>query len=293
MQKITKCVIPAAWMGTRFLPATKALPKEMFPIIDKPVMQMLVEEAISAWCTDIIIVTWRSKRAIEDHFDSNPELEERLDKSGKFDYLNKVRWLNTMANIVYVRQPYPKWDGDAILRTKNLIWDEPFLVLFWDDLIDNEVSAASQLVETFYRKNNPIIATVPVSDEEVSSYWVIEAKNDEWDVFSVAKFLEKPKASETTSRVWVIWKYVLTPDIFEYLEKAPHGKDGELRLADAFELRRKEKDLYWLQVKWVRYDTGSKIGFLKAIVNYALKNDETKDEFKNYLNEVVSVFDKK
>lgn len=284
MKKITKCVIPAGWMWTRFLPATKALPKEMFPIIDKPVMQMLVEEAISAWCTDIIIVTWRSKRAIEDHFDSNFELEERLDKAWKFDYLKTVKWLNNMANIVYVRQPYPKWDWDAILRTKNLIWDEPFLVLFWDDLIDNDVSAAEQLVETFYRKNNPIIATVPVTDEQVSSYWVIEPKNSEWDVFAVAKFLEKPKPTETTSRVWVIWKYVLTPDIFDYLERAPHGKDWELRLADAFELRRHEKDLYWLEVKWVRYDTWSKIWFLKAVVNYWLKNDEIWEEFREYLN---------
>jgi len=139
MKKIRKCVIPAAGMGTRFLPATKALPKEMFPVVDKPVMQYLVEEAIAAWCEEIIIVTWRSKRAIEDHFDSNPELEQRLDDSWKFDYLRKVKNLNEIANIVYVRQPYPKWDGDAILRTKNLIWDEPFLVLFGDDLIDNEV----------------------------------------------------------------------------------------------------------------------------------------------------------
>lgn len=283
MKKVTKCVIPAGWMWTRFLPATKALPKEMFPIIDKPVMQMLVEEAISAWCTDIIIVTWRSKRAIEDHFDSNFELEERLDKAWKFDYLKTVKWLNTLANIVYVRQPYPKWDWDAILRTKNLIWDEPFLVLFWDDLIDNDVSAAEQLVETFYRKNNPIIATVPVNDDQVSSYWVIEPKNSEWDVFAVAKFLEKPKPTETTSRVWVIWKYVLTPDIFEYLERAPAWKDWELRLADAFELRRKEKDLYWLEVKWTRYDTWSKIWFLKAVVNYWLKSDEIWEEFREYL----------
>lgn len=283
MKKITKCVIPAAWMWTRFLPATKALPKEMFPIIDRPVMQLLVEEAISAWCSDIIIVTWRSKRAIEDHFDSNPELEERLDKSWKFNYLKKVKWLNSMANIVYVRQPYPKWDWDAILRTKNLIWDEPFLVLFWDDIIDNDVSAASQLVETYYQKNNPVIATVPVSDEEVSSYWVIEQKNIEWKVFWVSKFLEKPAASETDSRVWVIWKYVLTPDIFEYLEKAPLWKDWELRLADAFELRRQEKDLFWLEIDWTRYDTWSKIWYLKAVINYWLKNNEIKDELKEYL----------
>lgn len=293
MKKITKCVIPAAGMGTRFLPATKALPKEMFPIIDKPVMQMLVEEAISAGCTDIIIVTWRSKRAIEDHFDSNPELEERLDKGGKFDYLKVVKSLNTMANIVYVRQPYPKGDGEAILRTKNLIGDEPFLVLFGDDIIDHEISAASQLVETFYRKSNPVIATIPVTDKEVSSYGVIEPREHEGDTFSVAKFLEKPKATETASRSWVIGKYVLTPDIFDYLEKAPHGKDGELRLADAFELMRQEKDIYGLNIKGTRYDTGSKIGFLKATVNYALKNDEIKDEFKKYLIDTVALFDKK
>lgn len=293
MKKITKCVIPAAWFGTRFLPATKALPKEMFPIIDKPVMQMLVEEAISAGCTDIIIVTWRSKRAIEDHFDSNPELEERLDKAGKFDYLKTVKWLNNMANIVYVRQPYPKWDGEAILRTKNLIWDEPFLVLFWDDIIDNEISAAKQLVDAFYRKSNPVISTILVSDKEVSSYWIIEVKENDGDVFSVSKFLEKPKASETTSRYWVIWKYVLTPDIFDYLEKAPVWKDWELRLADAFELMRREKDIYWLKIKWTRYDTGSKLWFLKATVNYALKNDELKEDFKDYLKDIVSLFDKK
>jgi UTP--glucose-1-phosphate uridylyltransferase len=283
-RKITKCVIPAAWMWTRFLPATKALPKEMFPIIDKPVMQLLVEEAISAWCSDIIIVTWRSKRAIEDHFDSNPELEARLDKSGKFDYLKKVRGLNTMANICYIRQPYPKWDWDAILRTKNLIWDEPFLVLFGDDIVDNEVSAASQLVDTFKKKWNPIIATVDVTDEEVSNYWIIETNSCEIDEFKVEKFLEKPKAKETKSRHWVIWKYVLTSDIFKYLEKSESWSwDWEIRLADAFELMRKKKDIYWVNIKWTRYDTWSKIGFIKAVVSMALKRDDLKDEFSEFL----------
>lgn len=284
MKAIRKCVIPAAGMWTRFLPATKALPKEMFPIIDKPVMQMLVEEAISAWCTDIIIVTGRSKRAIEDHFDSNIELEERLDKSWKFKYLETVRGLNNMANIVYVRQPYPRWDGEAILRTKNLIWDEPFLVLFWDDLVDGEQSAASQLVDVFNRKNCPAIATVDVTDEQVSNYWVIEASIVEDNTFKVDRFLEKPTPSETSSRHWVIWKYILTPDIFDYLEKASPGKsDWEIRLADAFELMRKEKDIYGVDIKWVRYDTWSKIGFLKAVVAYALKRDDLKDEFKDYI----------
>lgn len=286
-RKISKCVIPAAWMWTRFLPATKALPKEMFPIIDKPVMQMLVEEAISAWCTDIIIVTWRSKRAIEDHFDSNPELEARLDKSWKFDYLKNVKWLNTMANICYIRQPYPKWDWDAILRTKNLIWDEPFLVLFWDDLVDHEVSAASQLVESFKKKWNPVIATVKVNDDEVSNYWVIETNScDEYE-FRVDKFLEKPKSSETKSRIWVIWKYVLTSEIFKYLEKSESWSwDWEIRLADAFELMRKKRDIYWINIKWTRYDTWSKLGFLKAVVSFALKRDDLKDEFSKFLKDL-------
>ncbi len=284
MQKIRKCVIPAAGFGTRFLPATKALPKEMFPIIDKPVMQLLVEEAISAWCTDIIIVTWRSKRAIEDHFDSNFELEERLDKSWKFDYLKKVKGLNNMANIVYVRQPYPKWDWEAILRTKNLIWDEPFLVLFWDDIVDWKKTAACQLVEAYEKKNAPVIATIKITDNEVNSYWIIETKSCEEEIFSVSKFLEKPKHNQTNSRSWVIWKYILNSEIFNYLEKSTSWSwDWEIRLADAFELMRKDTDIYWVNIKWKRYDTWSKIWFLKAVVSFALKRDDLKKEFKKFL----------
>lgn len=284
MTKVRKCVIPAAWFGTRFLPASKALPKEMFPIIDKPVMQLLVEEAISAGCTDIIIVTGRNKRAIEDHFDSNFELEKKLESSNKFESLDKVKSLNNMANIVYVRQPYPRWDWEAILRAKNFIWDEPFLVLFWDDIIDNEKSAAMQLVETFNRKNSPVIATIPVSDSEVSNYWIIESTLRDWNSFVVDRFLEKPKASETKSRNWVVWKYVLNSDIFPYLEQAANKKvSWEIRLADAFELMRKDKDIYWLTIKWDRYDTWSKMWFMKATIAYGLKHDEIKDELREFI----------
>jgi len=283
MKKVTKCVIPAAGMGTRFLPATKALPKEMFPIVDKPVMQYLVEEAIAAGCEDIIIVTGRSKRAIEDHFDSNQELEQRLDTSWKFDYLRKVKNLNEMANIVYVRQPYPKWDGDAILRTKNLIWDEPFLVLFWDDIIDNDISAAQQLIAKHEETWTPIIATLGVSDQEVSSYGMIEWELS-WDTTKVTKFLEKPKASETDSRTAVIGKYVLTPDIFEYLENAASSVwDGEIRLADAFIDMQKHKDIYGLQVQGTRYDTWAKTWYLKASIAYALKHDDLRDEILEFI----------
>ncbi|MDD3144932.1 MAG: UTP--glucose-1-phosphate uridylyltransferase [Candidatus Gracilibacteria bacterium] len=283
MQKVKKCVIPAAGMGTRFLPATKALPKEMFPIIDKPVMQMLVEEAISAGCTDIIIVTGRSKRAIEDHFDSNFELEERLDRSGKFDYLKTVKGLNTMANIVYVRQPYPRGDGDAILRTKNLIGDEPFLVLFGDDLIDNEVSAAKQLVDAYEKTNSSVICSFSVPEERMGNYGILESSSND-EIFKVDRFLEKPKAELTKSRNGNIGKYVLTPDIFDYLEKSESlHSDGEIRLIDAFEAMRKEKDVYGVRVKGTRHDTGSKIGFLKATISYGLKNDEVKDDLKEFL----------
>lgn len=288
--KIKKCVIPAAWMWTRFLPATKALPKEMFPIIDKPVMQLLVEEAVSAGCEEIIIVTGRSKRAIEDHFDANIELERRLSDDWKNSYLETIRWVNNLANIAYVRQPYPKWDGDAILRTKNFIWNEPFLVLFWDDLVDWEKSASAQLADAFEKTWSPVIATIKVSDREVSSYWVIES-GESWEIFKVEKFLEKPKKEETNSRHWVIWKYVLTPDIFDYLERStPINADWETRLADAFELMRKEKNIYWVEIKGERYDTWNKIWFLKANLAYWLKNDEIRDDLKEYLSDLVKNF---
>lgn len=284
MQKIRKCVIPAAGFWTRFLPATKALPKEMFPIIDKPIMQILVEEAVGAWCTDIIIITGRNKRAIEDHFDSNFELEKKLEEWWKTGSLEKVKSLNDIANISYIRQPYPRWDGEAILRAKNLIWDEPFLVLFGDDIIDNKKTASQQLIETFERKNSPVIATIQVADDQVSSYWIIEWSLKDWNSFIVDKFLEKPKANETVSRNGVVGKYVLNSDIFEYLEKCVNEKPtGEVRLADAFELIRKDKDVYGLNIIWDRYDTGSKVGFLKATIAFGLKNDETKDELKKFI----------
>lgn len=286
MKKITKCVIPAAGMGTRFLPATKALPKEMFPIVDKPVMQYLVEEAINAGCEEIIIVTGRSKRAIEDHFDSNPELEQRLDDSGKFDYLKKVTSVGKQANIVYVRQPYPRGDGDAILRTKNLIGDEPFLVLFGDDIIDNETTAAEQLIAKHEETGAPIIATVWVEEDEISSYGMLEGSIS-GNTTKVSKFLEKPKIWETDSRTAVIGKYVLTPDIFWYLENACSScGDGEIRLADAFIDMLADRDIYGLEVEGIRYDTGSKIGYLKACIAYAMKDEDLAEELQAFLKVV-------
>lgn len=284
MRKVKKCVIPVAGFGTRFLPATKALPKEMFPILDKPVMQLLIEEAVAAGCEDIIIITGRNKRAIEDHFDANFELEKKLEEGNKFESLEKVKLLNNMANIAYVRQPYPRGDGEAVLRAKNLIGDEPFLVLFGDDIIDNKKSAASQLIDVYERKNSPVIATIPVEESMVGEYGIIEWMKQDGKSFVVDKFLEKPKATETNSRNGVVWKYVLNSDIFPYLEKAASSKmTGEIRLADAFELMRQDKDIYGVEIEWNRYDTGSKIGFLQATLAYGLKNDEVKDELKAFI----------
>lgn len=282
MQKIRKCIIPAAGFGTRFLPATKAQPKEMLPIVDKPVIQYLVEEAVAAGIEDIIIITGRGKRSIEDHFDTSFELEYTLVEKWKTQELAEVEKISSLANIAYVRQSVPKWDGDAILRAKRFIWNEPFLVLFWDDLIKWEKPGATQLIEAFYKKNSPIIALEKVSDEKVSDYWIVESSWSEEKIHLVSKFLEKPKSDQTSSRLWVIWKYVLTPDIFDYLEQQP-SSSWEIRLADAFALMLKDKDIYGLEMEWKRYDTWDKFWFLKATIDYALDRPDLGPKLREFL----------
>lgn len=283
MKKITKCIIPAAGFGTRFLPATKAQPKEMLPIVDKPVIQYLVEEAVEAGITDIVIVTGRGKRTIEDHFDVSFELSQTLVEKGKIQELAEVERISSLANIAYVRQPVPKGDGDALLRARHFIGDEPFLVLFGDDLVQNEPNASVQLINAFYRKNGPIIALEKVADKMVSQYGIIEPSSEENGIYGVNKFLEKPKPDETQSRLGVIGKYVLTPDIFDYLLQIPAGSTDEIRLANAFELMLKKRDIYGLAIEGERYDTGSKIGFLKATVDYALAREDIGGEFADFL----------
>ncbi|MDD3120480.1 MAG: UTP--glucose-1-phosphate uridylyltransferase GalU [Candidatus Gracilibacteria bacterium] len=283
MKPITKCIIPAAGFGTRFLPATKAQPKEMLPVVDKPVIQYLVEEAVASGIKDIVIVTGRGKRNIEDHFDMSFELEHTLVEKGKAKELEEVEKISKLANIAYVRQPIPKGDGDAILRAKSFIGDEPFLVLFGDDLIRGDEPGAKQLMDAFYRKNCPIICLEKVSDNRVSSYGIVEPSGSDGRIHRVARFLEKPKPEETTSRLGVVGKYVLTPDIFDYLEKVPSGKDGELRLADAFVAMLKEKDIYGVELKGERYDTGDKFGFLKATIDFALDREDLGPKLLEFL----------
>lgn len=285
---IKKCIIPAAGFGTRFLPATKSLPKEMLPIIDTPVIQLLVEEAISAGITDIIFITNRHKKSLEDHFDVSFELEKILESKNKTKDLELITKISKMANFYFIRQPNPNGDWDALLRAKELIGDEPCLVLFGDDLVKWEITSAEQLVKAYNEKKSPIIALERVKDEKVSSYGIVESNQNEWKIYQVSKFLEKPKPTETNSRLGVIGKYVITPEVFDYLLQGggSASKDGEIRLADAFaNMVNDDKKIFGLEIEWNRYDTGDKLGFLKATVDYALDREDIGEEFYNFLKE--------
>ena len=288
---IKKCIIPAAGFGTRFLPATKAQPKEMLPIVDKPVIQYLVEEAVEAGITDIMIVTGRGKQAIENHFDASFELEKTLVEKGKMKELELVERVSSLAKIAYVRQPLPRGDGDALLRARAWIGDEPCLILFGDDLIKWEKWWATQLVEAFKTKRAPIIALERVTDKRVSSYGIVESWDPSGPLYSVAKFLEKPKPEETHSRLGVIGKYIITPEVFEYLEQngIKASKDGEIRLADAFErMVSEEKGIYGLELEGERYDTGDKFGFIKATIDYALDRADLGPQVREFLKKRIS-----
>lgn len=291
MTIIRKCIIPAAGFGTRFLPATKAQPKEMLPIVDKPVIQYLVEEAVQAGITDIIIITGRGKRSIEDHFDTSFELEKTLVEKGKIKELAEVEKVSSLARIAYVRQPIPRGDGDALLRAREWIWDEPCLVLFGDDLIRWEKWWAMQLVEAFEKNPQPIIALERVSDKRVSSYGIIESSHQEGKIYQVSKFLEKPKPEETDSRLGVIGKYIITPEVFDYLSDNSEwaSKDGEIRLADAFaRMVNDGKYIAWLEMEGDRYDTGDKFGFLKATIDYALAREDLGPQLMEFLKRRVA-----
>jgi UTP--glucose-1-phosphate uridylyltransferase len=294
MSRIRKCIIPAAWFGTRFLPATKAQPKEMLPIVDKPVIQYLVEEAVAAGITDIMIVTGRGKQAIENHFDASFELEKTLVEKWKIKELALVEAVSSLANIAYVRQPLPRGDGDALLHARSWIGDEPCLVLFGDDLIKGKRGGAEQLVTAFEQYGAPIIALERVSDKRVSSYGIIESLSSDGKLHQVSKFLEKPKPDETSSRLGVIGKYIITPEVFDYLERsgATASKDGEIRLADAFERMVQDGgQIYGLEMEWDRYDTGDKFGFLKATIDYALDREDLGEQMREFLIKRVESFD--
>lgn len=286
--KVRKAIIPAAGLGTRFLPATKAQPKEMLPIVDKPTIQYIVEEAIESGITEIIIVTGRGKRAIEDHFDKSYELEHELQKKGDLDLLNIVKDISNLVNIHYIRQKEPLGLGHAIYCAKTFIGDEPFAVLLGDDIVDSEVPCLKQLIEVYDKYESTIVGVQHVPFEEVSKYGIVDCQKVGEREYKVTDMVEKPEKNKAPSNIAILGRYIITPNIFNILEKTTPGKGGEIQLTDALKMMIADKSIYAYDFIGKRYDVGNKIGFLQATVEFALKRDELKEEFMTYLKEIVT-----
>ena len=288
-QKITKAILPVAGLGTRFLPATKAQPKEMLPVYDTPAIQLIVQDAVEAGITDIIVVTGKDKRAIEDHFDKNPWLEQQLEAKGKFDKLKIVQDISNIANFSYVRQPEPKGDGDAILRARNFIGDEPAVVLFGDDLIFNPDgdNAVKQMLDIYEKTINPVIMLQKVEGPDISNYGVVDGDlNDSSGVFDIKGFVEKPDFQDAPSPYGVVGKYIITPEILDTLARAEaDDRSGELRLANAFIQHLLEGgSIEGKILEGLRFDTGDKFGFLKATLYYYSKSGGDMNKVKDFLD---------
>jgi len=282
--KIKKAIMPVAGSGTRFLPATKAQPKEMLSVVDKPVIQYLVEEAVAAGIEEIIFVTGRGKRAIEDHFDTSFELEHTLEKKYKKKLLREVRNVAKLARFSYVRQPEPLGDGHAILCARHLVSrNEPVAILFGDDLVDSRVPAIGQLIKIYERYQSPVIALAGVPREDVSKFGVVDPVKLSSRTYEIKKFVEKPKIKEAPSNLIAVGKYIITPEVFEKLEKSRNDK-GEIRLANAFvRMLKDNRPVYGYEFKGVRYDCGDKFGFIQATIQMGLKHPETKNKLRKYL----------
>lgn len=283
---VTKAVIPAAGQGTRFLPATKASPKEMLPLVDKPLIQYIAEEAALAGIRNIIVISGRGKRAIEDHFDVSYELEETLKQSGKDALLKEVRGISDLARFCYVRQHHMRGLGDAILCAQHLIGDEPFAVMLGDEIIDAGVPAIAQLMDVYDRFRAPIIGVQEVALDEVSHYGIITPKPAGDGLFQVTDLIEKPSPADAPSRFAVIGRYILTPEVFAVLEKTSPGKNQEIQLTDALRTIAKRAPMYACVIKGKRFDAGDKLGFLKATVEFGLKNPELGERFARYLKQL-------
>ena len=286
--KLRKAVFPAAGLGTRFLPATKSQPKEMLPLVDKPLIQYVVEEAVASGIEHVIIVTGRGKNAIEDHFDVSFELEKILEVRGKLDLLDQVREISKMVSVSYVRQKEALGLGHAILVAKPLIGNEPFVVLLGDDIIDSKVPCTRQMISVFEKLQSSILATQVVDGPEISRYGVIKGKAlEEEGLFShtyrVEDLVEKPPFEQAPSNLAIIGRYILTPEIFEILEKTLPDRGGEIQLTNGLRLLLEKQSIYAYQFEGKRYDAGDKLGFLKATVEFALKREDLGKDFSNYL----------
>ncbi len=284
MKKLTKAIFPVAGLGTRFLPATKASPKEMLPIVDKPLIQYAVEEAIAAGITELIFITSSSKRAIEDHFDSNYELESKLAEANKKDLLQIVKnILPKGVSCIYLRQPDTLGLGHAILCAQPLIDNEAFAILLADDLIDSPVPCLEQMLKVYQEKQNSIIAVQAINPQVSDQYGIIGYKKKEGRLSQIDSIVEKPSTKEAPSNLAVVGRYILTPKIFPYLAKTQPGKGGEIQLTDALARLLKDEPIHAWEFEGTRYDCGSKLGYLQATIAYALKHPEAKTEFKAYL----------
>ena len=281
--KIKKAIMPVAGFGTRFLPVTKAQPKEMLPIVDKPIIQYLVEEAVAAGIEEIIFVTGRGKRAIEDHFDYSFELEHTLVEKNKLDRLKEIYKLPNLAKFAFVRQPKPLGDGDAILKARHLIGNEPCAILFGDDIVDSKKPCIGQLMDVFEKYGDPVVALEKVPREEVCKFGVVQPNKISERTYEIKDLVEKPAVKDAPSDLTIVGKYIITSDVFDELEKVKPGKDGEIRLADALKSLISKKAVYGYEFEGRRYDCGSKMGFLEATVEFALKHGELNGRFRNYL----------
>ena len=284
--RIRKAVVTAAGWGTRFLPATKAQPKEMLPLVDKPMIQYVVEEAVASGIKQIIVVTALGKRAIEDHFDRSLELEHALNRKGDGDLLRKVRQISELADICYIRQKEQLGLGHAILVTRDLIGDEPFAIFLPDDIIEAKVPAMKQMLEIYNRYSSSVIAVEKVAHQDTSSYGIIAPKQVEERVYQVLTLVEKPKPEEAPSNLGIVGRYILTPEIFGMLEKTTPGAGGEIQLTDGLRLLLEKQKIYAYQFEGIRYDTGTPLGFLKASVEFALNRPDIGPKFREYLRQL-------
>lgn len=291
MKKIKKAIIPAAGLGTRFLPETKAMPKEMLPVVDKPAIQLIVEEAIASGITDILIIIGKGKRAIEDHFDSNTELELNLESKGKDEMLKAVKETNGL-NIYFKRQEHPNGLGDAVHTAKSFVGEDPFVIMLGDDLMTDETPLTKQLIDSYEETGSSTLAVMKVPHEDTSKYGVINPAKEVSDgLYDVTNFVEKPNPEDAPSDLAIIGRYLLTADIFDILENTKPGKGNEIQLTDAIDTLNKKGKVYAHEFKGDRYDTGNKFGWLQTNIEFGLKHPEVSDELKKYIKDLAKKLD--
>jgi UTP--glucose-1-phosphate uridylyltransferase len=287
LKKVRKAIIPAAGLGTRFLPATKAMPKEMLPIVDKPTIQYIVEEAIASGIEDIIIVTGKGKRAIEDHFDNAFELEQLLKQKGKLDLLEKVKE-PSKVDIHYIRQKEPKGLGHAVWCARNFIGDEPFAVLLGDDIVQSETPCLKQLIDQYEQTFSSVIGVQKVPDNETHRYGIIDPLEQHGRRYQVRQFVEKPAPGTAPSNLAIMGRYILTPEIFLFLEKQEAGAGGEIQLTDAIQKLNEIQRVFAYEFEGKRYDVGEKLGFIKTTIEFALQHDELRDDLITFMEKIVA-----